>query len=62
MAHPCLAATPADDPTRKTENDPLTFLGASITNNVAHAHANEFSPRVHIMFPRLNLFWSLIRY
>ena len=33
---------------------------AGITNNVAHAHANEFSPRVHIMFPRLNLFWSLI--
>jgi hypothetical protein len=29
VARPCLAATPADDPTRKPENDPLTFLGAS---------------------------------
>ena len=30
MAHLCPAATPADDPTRKPNNDPLTSLGASL--------------------------------
>jgi hypothetical protein len=35
MAHPSCAATPADDPTKGTENDPLTSLGASFVRAVA---------------------------